>query len=189
MIRPEYLAYFKDLFEGRAEISWRAWFFQNDAQLAQDLPRAEYLRLKFKKLDEAEKLLREAGIAFTISPLARREKYYALLHDSVLDERGRPKESFRRNAYDGAVGQFLDGNSVKAKEILSTCLRKLKRRPIEKRIEELEGMCFDGEMEYEYGQRELGRMILELIASLETSDDLLDPAILRARELLHQNED
>jgi hypothetical protein len=186
MMRPEHFAYFKDLFEGRAAVSWRAWFKQHDAQLAQDLPRADYLRLKFHMLDEAEKLLRQAGIEFTVSPLAKREKYYSLLHASVLDERGRPKESFRRKAYNGAVGQFLDGEPAKAKETLTAFLRKLNRRPMEKRIEELEEMCFDGEMNFEYGDRELGRMMLELVAALEFGDDLLDPAIFRAREVLGQ---
>lgn len=183
-MRPEHLAYFKDLFEGRAAVSWRAWFKQNDAQLAQDHPRADYLRLKFHMLDEAEKLLRAAGIEFTVSALAKREKYYSLLHESVLDERGRPKESFRRKAYNGAVGQYLDGQSSRAKDTLAEFLRKLKRRPLEKRLEELEAMCFDGEMDLEFGDRELGRMMLELVAALETGDDLLDPAIFRARELL-----
>jgi hypothetical protein len=183
-MRPEHLAYFKDLFEGRAIVSWRAWFKQNDAQLAQELPRADYLRLKFHMLDEAEKLLRAAGVEFAVSPLAKREKYYSLLHESVLDERGRPKESFRRKAYNGAVGQYLDGQSATAKETLTAFLRKLKRRPMEQRVEELEGMCFDGEMEFEHGERELGQIMLELVAGLETVDDLLDPAIFRAREVL-----
>lgn len=185
-MRPEHLTYFKDLFEGRAAVSWRAWFKQNEAQLAQELPRTDFLRLKFHMLDEAEKLLRGAGIEFSISPLAKREKYYSLLHESVLDENGRPKESFRRKAYDGAFGQFLDGHSVKAKETLTAFLRKLKRRPMAKRIEELEGMCFDGEMEFEHGERDLGRTMLELVAALETGDDLLDPAINRAREVLER---
>ena len=45
-------------------------------------------------------------------------------------------------------------------------------------------MCFDGEIDFEYGDRELGRMMLELVAALETGDDLLDPAIFRARDIL-----
>lgn len=184
MIRPEYLAYFKDLFEGRAAISWQAWFKENDAQLSQDLPRAAYLRLKFQMLDEAEKLLRQAGVEFFVSPLAKREKYYSLLHESVLDDRGRPNESFRRKAYNGAAGQFFDGKLLEARKTLIAFLSKLNRRPIEKRIEEIEDMCFDGEMNFEYGDRELGRMMLEVIAALETGNDLLDPAICRAREVL-----
>jgi hypothetical protein len=185
-MRAEHLAYFKDLFEGRATVSWNAWFKQNEAQLSEELPRAAFLRLKFRKLDEAEKHLRTAGIEFCVSPLARREKYYSLLHDSVLDENGRPKESFRRKAYDGAIGHFLDGHPVKAKETFAAFLRKLKRRPMEKRVEELEALCFDGEMEFEYGDHEIGRIVLEMVAALETGNDLLDPAIHRARQVLDQ---
>jgi hypothetical protein len=184
MIRPEHLAYFKDLFEGRAAISWNAWFKRNETQLSQDLPRMDFLRLKFHKLDEAEKLLRETGIQFSPSPLAKREKYYSLLGDSVLEERGRPKEAFLRKAYDGAMGCFMDGQPEKGKEILAKFLRKLKRRPVLVRMEELEGMCFDGEMQLEYGEQETGRAMLEMVAALETGNDLLDPAINRARELL-----
>jgi hypothetical protein len=77
MIRLGHLAYFKDLLEGRAPVSWHAWFKRNEAQLAQELPRAAFLRLKFHKLDEAEKILRQAGVEFSVSPLAKREKYYS----------------------------------------------------------------------------------------------------------------
>jgi hypothetical protein len=184
MMHPEHLAYFKDLFERRAAVSWNAWFKRNEGQLSQDLPRADFLRLKFHKLDEAEKLLRGAEVEFSVSPMAKREKYYSLLHDSVLDENGRPNESFRRKAYDGAIGQFLDGEAEKARGTLTDFLRKLKRRPMDKRIEELEGLCFDGEMEFECGDREIGRTMLELVAALETGNDLLDPAIHRARDVL-----
>lgn len=180
VISSEHLSYFKELFEGRAVLSWHAWFKQNDARLARELPRADYLRLKFHKLDEAEKLLRQAGIEFVISPLARREKYYSLLHESALDERGRPNESFRRKAYNGAVGQFLDGQPEMAKETLADFLQKAKRR----QIEELQDLCYDGEIDYEYGDSGLGQMILELVAEIETGDDLLDPVIFRAREVL-----
>jgi hypothetical protein len=189
MIRAEHLAYFKVLFEGRASISWNAWFKLHEAELAQDLPRAAFLRLKFHKLDEAEKLLHESGIKFAPSPLARREKYYSLLHPSVLDENGRPKESFRRKAYDGAFGCFLDGQPDEGKAILASHLRKLKLRPILKRAEGLEEMCFDGEMEFEFGEPEIGRIILELVASLDAGNDLLDPSILRARQVLRRGQE
>jgi hypothetical protein len=186
MIRSEHLAYFKALLEGRAELSWRAWFKRNEAQLSQDLPRAAFLRLKFQMLDEAEKLLRESGIEFTVSPLARRERYYANLHESVLDENGRPLESFRREAFDGAIGHFFDGRPEQGKENLAKYLRKLQRRPEIQRAEDLGDFCFDGEIELEYGNREIGRSILELVAAMKIGDDLVDPVIFRARELLDQ---
>jgi hypothetical protein len=184
MIRPEHLAYFKDLFEGRANISWNAWFRQNEHQLSQDLPRTAFLKLKFHKLDEAEKLLEEAGMPFTISPHAKREKHYSLLHDSVLDDKGRPTKEFRRKAYNGAFGQILDGFVDKGTKTLAAFLKKMNRLPILKRMDELNDFCFDGENEFEFGERKIGRIMLELVAKLETGNDLLDPAILRARELL-----
>ena len=183
-MRPDHLGYFKDLLEGRATISWNAWFRRNESELSQELPRMAFLQLKFGKLDEAERLLREAGIDFSISPLARREKCYSLLHESVLDEDGRPKESFRRKAYGGAFGHFLDGQLEEGKKTLAAFLRKLKRRPMRERVEELSDFCYDGEMEFEYGDGAVGQAMLELVAALETGDDLLDPAINRAREVL-----
>ena len=42
-------------------------------------------------------------------------------------------------------------------------------------------------MDFEYGDRELGRMMLELVAGLEIGDDLLAPAIARAREVLRRS--
>lgn len=187
MIRAEHLAYFKDLFEGRAEISWNAWFKRNESQLAQELPRMEYLRLKFDKMDEAEKLLRKAGIQFEISPLAKRERHYSLLHDSVLDEKGRPLAEFQRKAYDGAIGCFMDGSSEKGTEILAKFVRKAMRRPLLKRADAIGDLCFDGEMQLATGDPAIGTAILELIAELDTGDDLLDPAIRRARELLQRS--
>jgi hypothetical protein len=187
MIRPEHLAYFKNLFEGRAEISWKAWFPQNEAQLTQDLPRVDFLRLKFYNLDEAEKLLKQAGVEYIPSPLAiRRERYYAQLHQSVLDEKGRPKEAFLRKAYGGAVGAFMDKNFEKGKKALKRELGKIMRRHPLVRSEDLGDFYFSGEMEFELGNRDLGQAIIELVAAVQTDDDLLFFAIDRARELLGQ---
>jgi hypothetical protein len=102
----------------------------------------------------------------------------------VLDDKGRPKPEFRRKAYDGAYGLFEDGDAQGARERISKFLRKIERFPIQRRVEELEGFWFDGEMEYRYGEQELGQMMLELLAALPAGDDLLDPAIFGARELL-----
>lgn len=185
MLQPEHLAYFKDLFEGRAEVSWNAWFKQNAEQLAQLLPRGEFLRLKFQKLDEAERLLKQAGVDYAPSPMLKREKLYSLLHESVLDEKGRPKEGYDRGHYNGAFGHFYDGNMEKGNAILAKCLKNILRRPQIKRAEELGDMCFDGEMELEYGNKQIALAILGLLAALPTGDDLLDPAIFRARRLLN----
>lgn len=185
-MRPEYLAYFKDLFEGRAEFSWNAWFARHDEELRKELPRAQYLRLKFQKLDEAERSLRDAGIDFTTSPVARRERYYSLLHPSVCDEKGRPSEAFRRKAYDGAYGKFMDGDVAEGRRILEAYAKKLKRKSVARRAEELADFAFDGSMEFQDGDARLGRAMLEIVAGFELGDDRLDPPILNARQALEE---
>lgn len=184
-MRPEHLSYFVDLLEGRAEVSWHAWFAAHEAELARDLPRAEFLRLKFQKVKEAEKLLQSAGIPYTEDPsAARRERYYALLHPSVLDERGRPRPEFRRKAYNGVMGQLMDGDFDAARATLAKLIRRIRRHPAEKQAEELEDLCFDGEMELTLGDPAVGRALLEAAASVPRWDDQVDPATDRARELL-----
>ena len=58
----EHLEYFKAALEGRATVGWNVWFAANQHALAQQLSRPALLRLKFSALDEAERLLAEAGI-------------------------------------------------------------------------------------------------------------------------------
>lgn len=58
----EHLEYFKAALEGRATVGWNVWFAANQHALAQQLSRPALLRLKFSTLDEAERLLAEAGI-------------------------------------------------------------------------------------------------------------------------------
>jgi hypothetical protein len=189
MIRAEDLAYFKDLLEGRAQVSWNAWFRENDAALVKNLPRMDYLRLKFKKLDEAERLLKEAGINYQTSPaILKRERYFASLHEGVLDERGRPTPQFLRKMYGGAGGAASDGDAHGARQILAKELGKILRLPMIERAQELGDFCFEGEQEYALGNQLLGLIILELVSELATGDDLLDPAILRAREVLSQRQ-
>lgn len=184
-MNPKHLTYFKDLLEGRAEVSWYAWFAPHEAELARELPRAEFLRLKFDKLDAAEKLLQAAGYSYTPDPAAaRRERYYALLHPSVLDERGRPRPAFRRKAYAGALGQLMDGEFDAGRATLAKWVRRVRRYPVEKQAEELEDLCFDGEMEFTLGDPAIGRVLLEAVASVPCGNDQMSPAIDRAQELL-----
>ena len=149
------------------------------------MPRAAFLRLKFQKLEEAERILRQEGIAFQKDPVAfRRESHYALLDESVLDERGRPLESFRRAAYDGAAGKLLDGEIDAGREILRQYIAKLRRRPIDRRVEELESLCFDGEMEIRTGDPSIGRIYLEAVAVFPKGNDRTDFAVEQAEQLL-----
>jgi hypothetical protein len=183
-LSPRHLDYFKDLLEGRAEVSWNAWFAANLTELEQALPRAEFLHLKFKKTDEAERLLKVNGISFTITGQGRREKRFALFHPEVCDERGLPREEFLRQAYGGAIGEYMDGRHPEAAKRVRNFVRKLQRKSIEVRHEEFTDLCFDGEMEILSGDTALGRILLEPLAALKIFDDRIDPLVFRARELL-----
>lgn len=184
-MKSAHLEYFKSLLEGTAEISWNAWFSAHEEELKAELPRAAFLRLKFKKLEEAENSLREANIEYQIDPVAyRREKRYSLFHESVLDDKGRPLESFLRKAYDGANGCLMEGDIEAGREILEKWIKKIRRYPVERRQEELESLCFDGEMELESGNPAIGRVFLEAVVSFPKGNDLTDFAVERAEELL-----
>jgi len=164
-MRDEHLQYFKALFEGRADISWRAWFAQNEAVLKAELPRAVLLRLRLNGLEEAEKLLKEAGVEYTTDPSAlRRERHFASFDPSLLDERGRPREDLRRKAYGGVFGMILDGEHDQARKRLEAEIRKIRRKPVLEQMADLADMCFDGETEFTNGNREIGRALLEAVA-------------------------
>jgi hypothetical protein len=181
----EYLTYFKDLLEGRAEISWHGWFAQNQTALQERLPRAEYLRLKFKMIDEAERLLIANGIPFAITPHAKRERYYTTFSPDVCDDKGRPNEKIKRTFYDGAFGLYMDGDTEKAAAYFIEYVKKIRRmRNRVKQDEELGGLLVDGESEFTFGDEKLGRMMLEPIADLELFSDQVDFSIFEACKIL-----
>ncbi len=186
IMKEEHLEYFKSLLEGRANVSWHGWFGPNEAALQEELPRADFLRLKFHNVDAARDALVAAGIEFTESPLAKREKYYATLSKTVLDSAGRPRPEFKRKAYGDAMGYFMDGDIETGVDHLAKFLKTLRRRPIDVRREELEGLCFDAEMELEYGNPKTARAMLQLVADFPSNGDLLDGAIDRANKLLEK---
>lgn len=189
-MKQAYLDYFKSLFEGTAEISWNAWFRVHEEELKAKMKRAEFLRLKFQNLEEAEKYLQEAKVSYHKDPLAyKRESYYALLGSEVLDEKGRPLESFQRQAYDGAKGKLMDGDVEGGRELLKKFIQKVCRYPQERRQEELEGLCFDGEMELDLGNPQIGRAYLEAVASVPVGNALTDFAVEQAKSLLQQLND
>ena len=98
----EQLAYFKELIEGQARVSWRAWWNANESTLKKQLSSSEYSRLKFGLVEYAHKLLEANGIKVNWGAPAKRESYLAHMHESSLDETGKLKENIRRKSYNGA---------------------------------------------------------------------------------------
>ena len=186
------LQYFSDLMKGRAPVSWGAWWKVNEATLKDQLKRPEYLRLKFRKVQYAWEILELNGIHIEWGSAAKREFYYANLHESVLDENGRPLESFRRKSYSGACGEYLGGRTHEARQKLASMISKLKRRGTMEAKDELGEMAFDGEMmvhsDVDAG---FGRLLLEAVVSYGYGygDDLTDFAVERAESLLQESQD
>lgn len=140
--------------------------------MKEQLKRPEYLRLKFGAVGYAREILEQNGIPVEWGPAARREAYYANLHESVLDENGRPLESFRRKAYQGACGDCLDGRPDEARRKLALIIQKLNRRGAMKARDALEEMAFDGEMMVSSGvDADLGKLLLEAVVSYGYGDD------------------
>jgi hypothetical protein len=98
------LPYFKDLIEGREVPSRHPWWRTHEPRLREELPRAEFLRLKFGNLRAMAEILTAAGIEFAWAPKGRREAAYARLHPSAVDERGHPLPEFRRRGSSWAGG-------------------------------------------------------------------------------------
>ena len=105
----EHLEYFKAALEGRATVGWNVWFAANQHALAQQLSRPALLRLKFSTLDEAERLLAEAGIVPRSTAGKRYEMYCAQFSPDVVDANGRPLPALWRAAHGGAIGLLADG--------------------------------------------------------------------------------
>ena len=92
--------------------------------------------------------------------------------------------SFRRQAFDGAFGQFLDGDHAGGTATLLKIVGKIRRMPILRRCEELNEMCFLGEIELTLGDPIIGTAILEAVTTVPDNHDLLHHAIDRAHKLL-----
>lgn len=179
------LQYFRDLIEGREVPSWHPWWRANEARLRQELPRVDFLRLKFGHLRAMAEVLAGAGIEFTWSPRGRREAAYARLHPSAVDERGHPLPEFRKRAYDGAVALFQAGDAAGGANQLDKVLKRIRRMKDEaERGEALAEMQIDGEQLYDEGETAAGLALLRAVARWETVSDLDSPAVDYARQAL-----
>ena len=110
-LTKEHLAYFKDLIEGRAAIGWIRWWQEHEVEF-NDLPRMDFLELKFKKLEFASKALEREGIPFQWSARGRQEAIFADYHPNVCGEDGRPSLSFFRSQFKGGIGALEDGGTA-----------------------------------------------------------------------------
>lgn len=180
----EHLEYFKAALEGRASVGWNVWFAANQHALAQQLSRPALLRLKFSKLDEAERLLAEAGIVPASTTGKRYEMYCAQFAAEAVDANGRPLPRYWRAAHGGAIGLLADGQHEAGRDKLLAEFRRTRKRGLQQAHEWLADLCFEGEMELSAGNVEVGRSLLGVVVQAGSGHDLLDGTAMIARELL-----
>ncbi|MGO4718152.1 hypothetical protein AB4071_03350 [Stenotrophomonas sp. 2MCAF14_2] len=182
----EHLEYFKAALEGRAQVGWNIWFAANQHALAQQLSRPALLRLKFSKLDEAERLLAEAGIVPASTAGKRYEMYCAQFSADAVDGKGRPLPAIWRAAHGGAIGQLADGHYEAGQATLLAEFRRARKRGLQQAHEWLGDLCFEGEIELSGGNADVGRNLLAVVVQAGSGHDLLDGVAMIARERLGQ---
>ncbi|HEL3782531.1 TPA: hypothetical protein UM046_004408 [Stenotrophomonas maltophilia] len=180
----EHLEYFKAALEGRAQVGWNIWFAANQQLLAQQISRPALLRLKFSKLDEAERLLAEAGIVPRSTAGKSYEMYCAQFSADVVDANGRLLPATWRAAHGGAIGLLADGEHEAGQAKLLSEFRRVRKRGLQQAHEWLGDLCFEGEMELSGGNADVGRNLLAVVVQAGSGYDLLEGTAMIARELL-----
>lgn len=182
MIDERHLVYFKELLEGNAEISFKAYLSNNEDSLRKQFSPARFARLKFKSIDEIIKILDEENVSYSINDHAvRNEKYLATFHLDALNEQGRLKEGFKDTLFKGTVHNF----KTKGEEAVLTLYKYIeypKKINSKKNIEKLQDIeCF-AELELSLGDESLGLFLLKALASIERQLSEVDDIVLKAQE-------
>ncbi|WP_339803674.1 hypothetical protein MKY19_13955 [Paenibacillus sp. FSL R5-0744] len=182
MVDERHLVYFKELLEGNAEISFKAYLSNNEDSLRKQFSPARFARLKFKSIDEIIKILDEENISYSINDHAvRNEKYLATFHLDALNEQGRLKEGFKDTLFKGTVHNF----KTKGEEAVLTLYKYIeypKKINSKKNIEKLQDIeCF-AELELSLGDESLGLFLLKALASIERQLSEVDDIVLKAQE-------
>ncbi|CAH1059541.1 hypothetical protein [Paenibacillus pseudetheri] len=182
MVDERHLVYFKELLEGNAVISFKAYLSNNEDSLRKQLSPARFARLKFKSIDEIIKILDEENVSYSINDHAvRNEKYLATFHLDALNEQGRLKEGFKNTLFRGTVHNF----KTKGEEAVLTLYKYIeypKKINNKKNIEKLQDIeCF-AELELSLGDESLGLFLLKALASIERQLSEVDDIVLKAQE-------
>ncbi|MFD2118000.1 hypothetical protein ACFSTH_02265 [Paenibacillus yanchengensis] len=184
MVDERHLVYFKELLEGNSEVSFRAYFLNNEAALRKQFSAARFARLKFKSMDEIIKILDEEKVAYVINDQAvRYEKYLATFHQDVLNEKGKLKDGFKDTLFDGVVRDF----KIKGEDAVVTLYKYIEfpeNINAKKNIEKLEDIAYFAQTELHVGDRYLGLFLLKALAAMECQYSDVDAIVYRAKEAL-----
>lgn len=187
---PADLAYFSDLVEGREAVSWAAWWRGNDVRLRARLPRAEYLRLKFNRLEHAADVLTRAGVRYSWTPLGRARQLAADLDPRFVDEAGLPTPTWFHSF--GALAEAAEAGESAAVRRAARDRVTQTRRSREPGVRALCELVYDAETLHEFGSsladhryRAAATALLEAVAGIDSDDDVDElPAIHDARAAL-----
>jgi hypothetical protein len=184
------LAYFSDLVEGRDAVSWAAWWRGNDVQLRARLPRAEYLRLKFKRLEHVADVLTTAGVRYSWTPLGRARQLAANLDPRFVDEAGLPTPAWFHTF--GTLAEAAEAGDPAAVHRAARDQVTQTRRSRPPGVQALCELVYDAETLHELGSnladhryRAAARALFEAVAEIDSDDDVDElPAIHDARAVL-----
>ena len=184
-LSKEHLQFFKDLIEGKAQISFLGYFPTHEKSIKESLERASFLRLKFTPFDEIEKILSSSEITYFRDEAAiKREKYFFSFHKDVLDENGKLKTSHKHSLFNHAAGQYLDGAIEDARLSLSKYLGLHGGGKKKYSYAKFQDVVSFSEVEINYGNKELGKFMLTLIGDLPRNYSAIDDLSIYAKKKL-----
>lgn len=180
------LNYFKNIIEGKTNMTWKYFWKKNSERLKKELPKREFTKLKFGKLNRASEILTELDIEFKWTKKADYHQAISNFSDDFCDHLGYPILSTQRQLYNGAVGDFLDGNTDTAKLKLNTYIKEIESIKDEiLQSEKINDLEYDASSFINQGQPEIGIEILKLIVNrFNNFNDLTQPAVNFAKEKL-----
>ncbi len=172
---PRYhLEYFRQLLQGEATVSFRAYWNEYQKNLEECLPRAQFLRLKFSPMEEMQSILESQNVSFRADARAiAREKYFFAFDSSALDEKGRLKAEFKRSLFSGAIGDFYDGQAHLASEKLNKYIGSPREIATASQVAKFQDLVYFADIELEYGDKALGTFLMDVIEKLSFEDDRL----------------
>jgi hypothetical protein len=183
------LSYFRDLIEGRDAVSWTSWWSQNEGRLRMNLPRAEFLKLKFHALEHAATVLTAAGIEYSWSRLGRARHVVSWFDPRFVDGAGLPTSEWFRDL--GALAEAVEqGEPSAIRQAAQEQVRVHRLRPPGE--QPLCELVFHAGVLYELGSHlaephflTAGIALLEAIAEVDSDDDVDElPAVCDARAAL-----
>jgi hypothetical protein len=180
-----HLTFLKNMLQGHNDCSFKPWFKKHEAELKKCLPHAQFLRLKFTPTDEACALLNQHNIQFAINDLAiKNERYLMTWHASFLDDNGYVKPEQKAKLFNGAIGLLMQNEIEAGKQSIEKQLQKIAKMKMPKRADELEDMLGFAEMEFSFGDTNVGKCVLQSIAAMPMTLSYADDFILMAQDLL-----